>query len=226
MLKDELEKCTEDLRMVQTKLGIKNDNDAQAKVNNTFFDACSKYLFPLLDLLLLSRSIEETEYRLEQDLSNEIIKLAADFKEIFDAKKVSKALSLSRRAETWLDRAKAEWKNKVASINKDLLTELEILKRFYGLSEKSRDINAVINCISGFENVPPTVKTDQYLNMISKGHEWLQEQHFNEDVRQFLEKIVNGTATLADLTDGILEWIKEVDFEDKISLSIFMKSFA
>ena len=48
----------------------------------------------------------------------------------------------------------------------------------------------------------------------------MQGMRFDDDIKIFLQKVSLRTATLADLTPQILEWINEENIADKISLSI------
>ena len=53
-----------------------------------------------------------------------------------------------------------------------------------------------------------------------QANELLEEMRFDDDIKSFLQKVALRTATLADLTPQILEWINSESIADKIGLSI------
>ena len=67
-------------------------------------------------------------------------------------------------------------------------------------------------------------KTDSrfnwYHNIKQQANELLEEMRFDDDIKSFLQKVALRTATLADLTPQILEWINSESIADKIGLSI------
>lgn len=225
MFKNELEKCTSELQTIQSQLGVESVKQEKAKYNNTFFDACKKSMIPMLDLLLLSRELG-SDYRLGDEAEGEIIKIATDFKTAFDSKSVVKPLALSSRSTKALNAVQNKWTELIDGLTSALVTELNVLKSFYGPGQTTTQINYVISTIATFKANPSIKGKQHYLDMIKRGSEFLKEQHFTPEVKAFLEKIVKKEATVADLTPAILDWIKEAKFADKISLNIFMQNFA
>ena len=71
------------------------------------------------------------------------------------------------------------------------------------------------------ENPLDTSVRGSYFAIIESGEKLLGEMDFDPDVKEFLEKVVvTKTATFADLTPKIIEWIKKEDFAGKITLAI------
>ena len=48
----------------------------------------------------------------------------------------------------------------------------------------------------------------------------LVDVHFDAEIEKFLKKVSDKEATLLDLNDTILQWIKEEKLEKSIALSI------
>lgn len=82
----------------------------------------------------------------------------------------------------------------------------------------------VKNCVANIkkcEKWPLTEDTvSGYLNAKQQANELLEEMRFDDDIKSFLQKVALRTATLADLTPQILEWINSESIADKIGLSI------
>ena len=165
MFKNELEKCTSELQTIQSQLGVEAVKQEKAKYNNTFFDACKKSMIPMLDLLLLSRELG-SDYRLGDEAEGEIIKIATDFKTAFDSKSVVKPLALSSRSANALNAVQGKWTELIDGLTSALVTELNVLKSFYGPGQTTTQINYVLSTIATFKTNPSIKGKQHYLDMI------------------------------------------------------------
>lgn len=84
--------------------------------------------------------------------------------------------------------------------------------------------NVVKNCIANIKKCEkwPLNQESIKCNITAKqqADELLKEMHFDDDIKVFLQKVTLRTATLADITPQILEWIHLEKIDDKFSLLI------
>ena len=59
-----------------------------------------------------------------------------------------------------------------------------------------------------------------YLVGKQEAEKMLVDVHFDAEIEKFLKKVSDKEATLLDLNDTILQWIKEEKLEKSIALSI------
>ena len=71
-----------------------------------------------------------------------------------------------------------------------------------------------------FLRIPYQEMINDYLLEKQKTEKLLKEMHFDDDIKEFLKKVTSRTATIADLTPQILDWIRFEDISYKIALTI------
>ena len=104
------------------------------------------------------------------------------------------------------------------NLTKETLDQLEI---FWLVCNNRKEIRDIINSIKGIREWPLTEeKYKRYIQNIENANAQIKEVHFDEDIEVFLRKIKDRTATLLDLNDKILTWIRENNLNGNIMLAI------
>ena len=82
-------------------------------------------------------------------------------------------------------------------------------------------IDSCINEINVAANLPNKVSTVKNLKkQLIIANQIIENLKLNDAIIEFLKKINNGSATILDLKDEVLVWIKDEQLEDKIKLSM------
>jgi hypothetical protein len=224
-LRDGLSSCTAQLRAIDIQKGKDEDRAELAKSNGTFFDAIDTFVVPLLDLLTISRSIADGNYHLSNESISRIIDVGKLGLQTLKAGHSEGSYKYRNLAQNVFQSVQTEWNSKIHSQTEELINNLDILRYFLGPS-KSSQIATIENGISSFEQLPVSVeKKTSFFNGLFTGQQMLTGVEFSPAIKTFLGKVADKTATFADLNDEIITWIKDNKFEEKISLSIYMKSF-
>ena len=89
------------------------------------------------------------------------------------------------------------------------------------VSRNQRQIQETIAAISLIKTgMLTSEKYQTYLTGKKEAEKMLIDVHFDTEIEKFLKKVADKEATLLDLNDTILKWIKEENLEKNIALSI------
>ena len=136
----------------------------------------------------------------------------------FDKAKAVNPNAFKKKAELFIDAITQEWAAFYKSNNIELISGLNIIVLVHPTP------NIVRNCIMTLnkcEKWPLTQDIiDAYKDAIQNANKLLKEMMFDDEIKDFLIKVRDKRATLADLTPSILEWINSKDISDKVCLSI------
>ena len=124
-------------------------------------------------------------------------------------------------------------KQKVDAFVEAIAKELEIFYKANN-SELINGLNIIVlvhptpiivrSCITAFnkcEKWPLTQESiDSYFDAKTIAEKLLKEMKFDEEIKDFLIKVRNKTATLSDLSESIMQWIKNENISDKVTLGI------
>ena len=154
-----------------------------------------------------------------QDLI-ELKKINKQIKDTFETKQTISPIILQNSIRRVNERLQATWNIFSDSLTKETLDQLEI---FWLVCNNRKEIRDIINSIKGIKEWPLTEeKYKRYVQNIENANAQIKEVHFDEDIEVFLRKIKDRTATLLDLNDKILTWIRENNLNGNIMLAIKM----
>ena len=110
------------------------------------------------------------------------------------------------------------WKQKYIKDIKVTRSILLILEKLYDDSEKILQIRSKVVKL---ENRWPFSKED--LNLVQEGINeatlMISKLNVSSNIQSFLQKVSNGEASISDLDDEVLLWLKRNKFENKVKLS-------
>ena len=191
------------------------DNAATAKRNSIFFDSFEK-LTPSITSYILAR--KNFSFTLQANTDASLRYVMEYSKTTFDKSKAVNPSAFKQKAELFIDAITQEWAAFYKSNNIELISGLNIIVLVHPTP------NIVRNCIMTLnkcEKWPLTQDIiDAYKDAVQNANNLLKEMRFDDEIKDFLIKVRDKKATLADLTPSILEWIKSKDISDKVCLSI------
>ncbi len=216
MLQQKIIRCNSLIEEVQANKERKEGNDNAAKRNNRFFDAFNNFLIPILSSIKVIKSLPEFSF------SGELNANLKRYIEVTQAALTTKVIVNPEGYHTALSKLYSEFKNCWETItktyNESLLSEIAILRL---VKSDTLEISQITRCINNIQNWP--VKDDAvtlYKAARDKGEELLSEMKFDEEIKEFLQKVKDKQASLLDLSDKILNWIKSEQFEYKFLLTV------
>lgn len=194
---------------------IANENANVAKRNSSFFDSLEK-MTPTVQSYILAKKY--FSFNASEALSLRLHDIMNYSKETFSNSKAVNPDSFRKKCDSFISEITTEWAIFFKSAHHELLSGLNIM-----IPVHSNPI-IVKNCVANIkkcEKWPLTSDSvNSYLNAKQQANELLKEMHFDDDIKLFLQKVTLRSATLADLTPQILEWVNTENIADKISLSI------
>ena len=216
MLQQKISRCNSLIEEVQANKEQKEGNEKVAKRNNRFFDAFNNFLIPILSSLKVIKSLPEFSFpeAFNINLKNYIedTQVALTTKVIKNPEGYNSGLSkLYSEFENC-------WKAMTKTFNESLLDEIAILRL---VQSDTIEIFQITRCINNIQNWP--VREDavkMYKAARDKGEELLSEMKFDKEIKEFLQKVRDKQASLLDLNDKILNWIKSEQFENKFLLTV------
>lgn len=214
-LRDKLNKSNELLQKIALLKGEDREKDAQARNNNTFFNAFGEY-----SRLVQSYSIMKRFADLiipDQDYG-ELLRVTKLIKETFDARQVKNPIQLQRSIEKLNERFKMIWLNYSDELTRDMLDQLRI---FWQVCNNRNEVRDIINAISAIKEWPLTEGNyKKYIDNRHAAEQQIQKVHFDKEIEEFLRKMKDRKATLLDLNDKILDWIRGNNLTGNMMLSI------
>ena len=194
--------------MAEVSQNKQKDNEHQTvvKKNNTFFDAYTKWFVPILKGYVICKKYEHVTF--SNEIEMELRKLIEDSKGIFEKKIVT-------APDGQLEN---EWKEQTNTYLADVKDELGILKL---VSNEKQEIQRILNCMNNFSDWPTDTNVAMEFDKAVLGaEEILSKMEFDDDIANFLRKVKDKKASLLDLTDSIIAWIRRENLSANIMLSI------
>lgn len=110
------------------------------------------------------------------------------------------------------------WKFLYDEMSKDLIETLDVMKRIYSNPEK------IVQLLDGLNDKskmwPMTKATKKEIDdHLRKGRVIIESLDVSPSIKEFLNKISSKSATVLDLTDEVLDWIKSHKLVNSIILS-------
>lgn len=216
MLQTKLNECR--VLMAEVSQNKQEDNEHQniVRKNNTFFDSYNTYFLPVIKGYLVCKKYEHVSF--SEKTKEDLQKLINYSKSTFDQKTVINPAKYQDSVKKLNERIKTEWKLQTDELLSGIKEELGILKL---VSNEKQDIQKILICLNNFSNWPDDeIITVQYENANQKAKDILSRMEFDDEIASFLKKVKNKEASLLDLTDPIIEWIRREELSGNIMLSI------
>ncbi|MGO5136801.1 hypothetical protein ACTQ31_08720 [Clostridium butyricum] len=216
MLQEKLNECRLLIEEVSRNKQIDQNNKNIAKKNNTFFDAYINLFVPCVKSYNVAIQFEEIEF--SESTIKEMKYCIKSAKDTFENKIVVNPAKFNAEVKKLNEKIAGEWNKKTTEIMADISENLSILKL---VCNNKREIQNILYCINNFSNWPVTEENlNNYKKARKRADEILETMEFDDEIEEFLKKVKDKEASLLDLTDSIIEWIRREDLSKNIMLSI------
>ena len=139
-------------------------------------------------------------------------------KKTFEQKTVINPAKYQDGVKKLSERIQMEWKTQTDEYLMGIKEELGILKL---VSNEKQEIQKILLCMNNFSNWPADESAiSQYEKANEKAKEILSRMEFDDVIADFLKKVKDKEASLLDLTDPIIAWIRKEKLSGNIMLSI------
>lgn len=204
--------------MTEVSQNRKKDNEHQniVRKNNTFFDAYTKYFVLIIKgYIICSRY---THAHFSEKTKKELEKMVEYTKAAFEKKVVTAPDRYREHVKKLLEQMEMEWKTQTDEYLAEIKEELGILKL---VSNERQEINHILQFMNSF-SCWQTDKSasNEFDNLMMKAEEILSHMEFDAEIAGFLRKVKDKKASLSDLTDSIIAWIRKENLSSNIMLSI------
>lgn len=216
MLQERLNECR--VLMAEVSQNKQKDSEHQnvVKRNNTFFDAYAKYFVPIIIGYAICRKY--THVTFSEKVTDELTKCIDASGKTFEQKMVINPAKYQESVKNLSEKIQIEWKNQTDDFLNDIKEELGILKL---VSNEKLEINKILFCLNNFSNWPNGEDVArQYESAMEKANEILSKMEFDDEIAGFLKKVKDKEASLMDLSDSIIAWIRKENLSGNIMLSI------
>lgn len=217
MLQAKLRECMCLMAEVSQNKQIDLENQNIARRNNTFFDAYNKYFVPTIKSYIVCKNYENVSF--SDGIQYELKKYVEDSKKVFEQKTVINPAKYQEGIKKLSEKIANEWNRQIEEYLINIKEELGILKL---VSNEKQKIQKILVCMNNFSKWPIEKEAyEQYQLAYETASDILLKMHFDdEEVLLFLKKVKNKEATLEDLSDRIIEWIRQENLSGNIMLSI------
>lgn len=215
MLHEKIQSTIELIEDVVDNRQKENDNANTAKRNSIFFDSLAK-LSPSITSYVLAR--KNFNFSLHSNTIATLQELMRYSKTTFDNAKAVNPAPFKQKTEAFIDSIANEWELFHKNANSDLINGLNIIVLVHPNPIVVRSCIAAINKCEKWPLTQETIIS--YKEAKEKADKFLMEMRFDEEIKEFLIKVRDKRATLADISPSILEWIKSENISEKISLNI------
>lgn len=216
MLQEKLNECR--VLMMEVSQNKQKDNERQNVVrrNNTFFDTYNNYFVPIIKGYAVCKKYDHVSF--SDKTIEELQKYIEYSKKTFKQKTVINPAEYQKGVKKLSERIQNEWKNQTEDYLANIKEDLGILKL---VSNEKQEIQKILSCLNKFANWPVDDSvTSEYENASKRAYEILTGMKFDDNISDFLKKVKNKKASLLDLTDDIIEWIRREELSGNIMLSI------
>lgn len=216
MLQEKLNECRVLISEVSQNKQIDQENQNTARKNNTFFDTYNNYLVPTIKSYVVCKKYNHVKF---SDIVLGDIQKCIDYsKKTFEQKTVINPGKYQDSVKKLSERIESEWVEQTNNYLSDVKEELGILRL---VSNNKQEIQKVLMCMNNFSKWPVDEEhTAQYEVAKARAEEILSQMEFDDEIAGFLKKVKDKEATLLDLTDSIIAWIRREKLSGNIMLSI------
>ncbi|MBD5135512.1 MAG: hypothetical protein HDT39_06045 [Lachnospiraceae bacterium] len=219
MLQEKLNECR--VLMVEVSQNRQKDNEHQNVVrrNNTFFDTYKNYFVPIVKGYAVCKKYSHVNF--SDKTIDELNKYIDYSKKTFEQKTVINPAKYQDGVKKLSEKIQSEWKSQTDDYLAAIKEELGILKLVSNEKQEIQKIQKIIVCMNNFSNWPVDENvSSQYEAANEKANEILSKMEFDDDIAVFLRKVKDKEASLLDLTDPIIAWIRKENLSGNIMLSI------
>ena len=215
MLQKKIHKTVSLIDDVMANRDIKSQNENIARINKVFFDNLED-LKPLLASYIMVK--RQFGFELPENVRVRLKSAMEYAKTAYDEKKAVSPDSFRKNVTQLCSEMPQEWEKFYKEKTAELIDGLTILIPVHSAPTVVRNC---LNVLKKCEKFPLNQKMiDDYFSAEKQACELLDEMHFSDDIKAFLEKVSQKRATLEDLTPEILEWIRSEGIAGKIGLMI------
>ena len=204
--------------MAEVSQNKQKDNEHQNVVrkNNTFFDTYSNFFVPIIKGYAECKKYDHVCF--SEKTIEDLQKYIEYSKKTFEQKIVINPTKYQDGVKKLSARIQAEWKTQTEDFLADIKEELGILKL---VSNEKQEIQKILICLNNFSSWPVDENiTIQYERASQQAKDILSRMEFDDEISAFLKKVKNKEATLLDLSDSIIAWIRKEGLSRNIMLSI------
>ena len=191
------------------------DNANVASRNTIFFDSLNQ-LTPSINSYILAR--RNFGFDLQDNTKKDLQDLIGYSKTTFDNLKAVNPKPFKSKVDSFINAVAQEWTNFFDQNNNELINQLNIISFVHDYPMLVR------NCISSLKKCAEWPLTQEaistYTEAIEKANEMLKQMRFDAEIKQFLIKVRDKNATLAEITPTIMKWIQDENISEKVCLSI------
>jgi hypothetical protein len=216
MLQEKLNECR--VLMAEVSQNKQRDNEHQNVVrrNNTFFDTYKNYFVPIVKGYAVCKKYSHVSFT--DKIIDELNKYIDYSKKTFEQKTVINPAKYQDGVKKLSEKIQSEWKSQTDDYLAGIKEELRILKL---VSNEKQEIQKILVCMNNFSNWPvDEAVSSQYETANEKANEILSKMEFDVEIANFLKKVKDKEASLLDLTDSIIDWIRREELSGNIILSI------
>lgn len=216
MLQGKLNECIVLISEVSQNKQRDQENQNTARKNNTFFDAYNRCLVPTIKSYAVCKKYNHVEF---SDAVLGDIQKGIDYsKKAFEHKIVINPAKYHDIVKKLSERAGSEWVEQTNKYLTDVREKLGILRL---VSNDKQEIQKILICMNNFSKWPVDEEsTTQYEIAKARAEEMVSQMEFDDEIAGFLKKVKDKEATLLDLTDSIIAWIRREKLSENIVLSI------
>ena len=216
MLQGKLKESRNKMALVSQNKKKEEKNQSDVKKNNTFFDAYTKSFVPIIQGYVNCKKCVHVIF--SKKTEEEFKKLIADSKEILENKVVTAPQKYKHRVEKLKESMISEWKTQTEDYLTNIKDELGILKL---VSNDKQEIQKILSSMNRFSEWPSEADfSKEFDEAIIRAKDILLHMEFDDDIANFLRKVKDRSASLLDLTDPIINWIRKENLSANIMLSI------
>lgn len=216
MLQEKLYKSRVLMKEVSKNKQKDVEHKTEVKKNNTFFDAYTNTFVPILQGYTICKNYNHVNF--SDKTKTELKKLIVYSKETFEKKDVIAPDKYKERVEKLKESIASEWKSKTDDHLADIKDKLGILKL---VSKNKQEIQKILNSMNGFSEWPTDENASKEFDKAAvRAKEILDQMKFDDEIVCFLRKVKDRNASLLDLSDSIIAWIRKENLSANIMLSI------
>ena len=215
-IQSKISSCRNIMSEVQSNKSKVDAGSERAKANNAFFDVYNSFLLPTLTAYTIVK--QNTDYTFPQEAVNKLKECLDYVTKTLDSKQVLNVSTFRVNSVYARDKISEAWITHTNQITKDILDDLGVFKL---VSDNKLEIVRLSTAIKGISAWPVTKKQfDDFTLALEVARNLLKTMKFDSEIETFLRKVRDKQATLQDLSDPIIKWIRDNNFEGSIQLSI------
>lgn len=217
-LKSTIVEINKKLEKISNMQKSSNEQNEVSKRNNNFFKNDFPEFQKLVQNYQVLKSLGDFSYSNETllDLQN----CRNYIKNVFETKIIKNNSELKNLIATVRNLMQSDWKKYLEENNIDKLNDS--LAIYHLVCNNKTNVNTLINNISAVRNGLPNnlISVNKFIIAKKQAEDLIKQNKFSEPIEIFLKKVKDKQATINDLTNEVLEWIRSENIANHIQLSI------